>query len=316
MYKVLLYVILLSLVSNVASLPSTCICMAAEADKSDLTIAAEELMSTLDPFYKKHIVVDGLLIVGSENVSDYTLREVGHLAKMMLARRPEVMIDLIKKRRMYVTVMAYTEMQRDLPECKGLSPWWDYRARGLGCRPVSCGEENVLNLKGDPWAGESIFVHEFGHMLQGHMGVAVENFNERLHAIYGKAKQSGRFCGYAIEGGIGEFWAEGVQAYYNCNGTIRPKSGGGQSSFEVLDRQGKHLCHLQTRGQLKAHVPEYAALLDEAFNQNPWVYEPAANRLDQPHLKGFDPSRAPTFRWPPKVVEAFYRIEAEKKKSK
>jgi len=28
--------------------------------------------------------------------------------------------------------------------------------------------------------------------------------------------------------------------------------------------------------------------------------------------RGYDPAKAPTFRWPPKVIEAFKRIEAEK----
>ncbi len=60
-------------------------------------------------------------------------------------------------------------------------------------------------------------------------------------------------------------------------------------------------------------MPEYAKLLDNAFGQNKWVYVPLAERLDEPHLSGFDPAEAPTFRWPPAVVEAFNRIEAEKK---
>jgi len=34
-------------------------------------------------------------------------------------------------------------------------------------------------------------------------------------------------------------------------------------------------------------------------------------RLDEPHLRGYDPAKAPTFRWPPEVIEAYNRIEAE-----
>jgi len=45
---------------------------------------------------------------------------------------------------------------------------------------------------------------------------------------------------------------------------------------------------------------------------------PVAKRLDQPHLRGYDPSKAPAFSFPPEVVEAFDREEArraaEKKK--
>ena len=59
-------------------------------------------------------------------------------------------------------------------------------------------------------------------------------------------------------------------------------------------------------------MPEFAKLLDDSFRQNKWVYVPVAERLDEPHLRDFHPAEAPTFRWPPAVVEAFHRIEAER----
>jgi hypothetical protein len=37
-----------------------------------------------------------------------------------------------------------------------------------------------------------------------------------------------------------------------------------------------------------------------------------AKRLNEPHLSGFDPADAPEFRWPPAVIKAFDRIEAER----
>jgi formylglycine-generating enzyme required for sulfatase activity len=268
----------------------------------------EALRKTLDPFYKQHIVADGLVVAGSEKVSLYALGEAGYLAKKMLANRPDLIRDLCEKRKMFVAVMAYCELQTDLPDCRNMSLWWAYRARGLGSRPVSCGEENVLNLKGDPWEGENIFIHEFAHGIHSVLG---EEFNVRLRELYDQAKQSGRFRGYAIEGGIAEFWAEGVQTWFECNGRKRPESGGGQSSFEVLGPTGEHICHLQTRQQVRTHLPEFAKLLDDSFRQNKWVYVPVAKRLGEPHLSGFDPADAPEFRWPPAVVEAFHRIEVE-----
>ena len=64
----------------------------------------------------------------------------------------------------------------------------------------------------------------------------------------------------------------------------------------------------------KAYLPGLAELIDDELRQNRWVYVPVLKRLDQPDLRGYDPAKAPTFRWPPKVVEAFDRIEAEKAK--
>ena len=81
----------------------------------------QALRKTLDPFYKQHIVADGLVVAGSEKVSLYALGEAGYLANKMLANRPDVMRDLWEKRKMFVAVMAYCELQTDLPDCKGMS---------------------------------------------------------------------------------------------------------------------------------------------------------------------------------------------------
>jgi hypothetical protein len=220
-----------------------------------------------------------------------------------------------EKRNMYVCVIACAEMQSDLPECRGQGPWADYRCRGQGGRPLSCGEENLLGFPGDPWQGENIFVHEFAHGIHGVLADMDERFKARVEALHDEAAQSGRFRGYAIEGGPGEFWAEGVQAWFDCNGKIRPKCGGGQSSFEVIGPGGEHLCHIATRDQLKTHVPELAKLLDQSFRQNEWVYVPVLERLDEPHLRGYEPYKAPTFRWRPGVVEAYKRWASEQKRT-
>jgi len=305
-----------SLVSSLCFSLCTCCCPAAETGSVKQPSRVEALLKTLDPFYEQHVVADGLLIVSSEKVSQYALREVAYLARKVLANRPDVMQWFGEKRNMYVCVIAYNEMQSDLPECRGQGSWADYRCRGQGGRPISCAEENVLGFPGDPWQGENIFVHEFAHGIHGVLAGMDERFNARLEALHDEAKQSGRFRGYAIEGGPGEFWAEGVQAWFNCNGTIRPKSGGGQSSFEVLGPQGEHVCHIATREQLTAHLPEYAKLLDDSFRQNEWAYVPVAKRLDEPHLRGYDPSKAPTFRWPPEVIKAYKRFQAEQQKQR
>ena len=42
---------------------------------------------------------------------------------------------------------------------------WDKRARGLGGKITSCGEENLLNLKGDRYRSENILIHEFSHAI-------------------------------------------------------------------------------------------------------------------------------------------------------
>ena len=300
---------LASFAGGLSCLLLACCCLAEDAAPKSLTAVAEAKLKTLDPFYKQHVIAGGLLIVGSEKVSPYALREVGYLAQKLFANRPDILRKLVEVKKMHIGVMACTEMQTELPECRGLGPWWDYRARGLGGSSTSCGEESVLRLKGDPWKGESIVIHEFSHGFQGVIASLDKGYRERFMEIYNNARKSRRFRGYAIGGGPGEFWAEGVQAWFNCNGTIRPESGGGQSSFEVIGPKGEHICHLTNRDQVKKYMPEYAKLLDESFGHNPWVYTPIEKRLHQPHLRGFDPAKAPVFRWPPEVVAKYKKLD-------
>jgi formylglycine-generating enzyme len=276
--------------------------------KPDASKSVEARVKKMDPFYKQHVTVDSLLIAGSEKVSRHALDEVAYLAQKMLANRPDVLKGFTRQ----ISVMAYSEMQTALPDCRGLAPWWDYRARGLAGATISCGEENVLSFKGDPWKGENIFIHEFAHGLNGYFNSKDKGFQTRLNALHAKAQKSGLFEGYGISS-ASEFWAEGVQAWFNCNGTIRPESGGGQSSFEVLNADGNHVAHINTRKLVKTHLPGLAEFIDETFKQNQWVYTPVSKRLKEPHLKGFNPAKAPTFVWPEGVVEAFHKAEALKK---
>ena len=47
---------------------------------------AEALLKTLEPFYCRHAVADGLLVASSEKVSEYARREAAYLARKMLAK--------------------------------------------------------------------------------------------------------------------------------------------------------------------------------------------------------------------------------------
>jgi len=275
----------------------------AEVTRRGEPSGAHALLEKLDPFYKQHVSANGLLITSSEKVSKYALREAAYLVQKMLANRPDLLERLVE-RKMYVTVMAYNEMQIDLPECRGLSPRYDKRARGLGGYPISCAEENLLGYKGDPYQGENIFIHEFAHGIHGALAGLDEQFNTQLRTLHQKAQATGRFRGYGMST-FGEFWAEGVQSWFNCN-----RRGG----LDVLGPDGEHLCHIDTREQLKQHLPAFADTIAEAL-QNEWFHVPVLKRLDEPHLRGYDPANAPTFIWPPEVIEAYNQIEAERRRS-
>ncbi|NQT88212.1 hypothetical protein HQ560_15700, partial [bacterium] len=128
-----------------------------------------------DPFYRKHVSVGGFPILASGKVADPALKEAAFIIEGLLKGR-EDLLKAIADNGVHLAIMAPDEFTTDIPEHSLLKPklFWDRRARGLGPikkRPVvSCGEENLLLYKGDPYWEENILIHEFAHAIH-HMGL-------------------------------------------------------------------------------------------------------------------------------------------------
>src|SRR4051812_35836383 len=125
---------------------------------------------SLAPFYKKHVNVAGFSVVASDKVPDAALLEAAWIIRHELETREDILQALVANK-VRCAVMARDEFTTAIPEYSTLRPaqYWDKRARGLGAsrdRPaVSCGEENLLCYRGDPYASENILVHEFAHAI-------------------------------------------------------------------------------------------------------------------------------------------------------
>ncbi|BDI32450.1 hypothetical protein CCAX7_45010 [Capsulimonas corticalis] len=241
----------------------------------------------LSPFYRKCLMDDGFAIVSSAHVSDYALREAKYLIDSMLEGRGDIRKALIRNKVRFA-VQSPTEMTTAIPENRDLTPasYWDKRARGLGPTPdspaVSCGEENLLDYPGDPYRGENILVHEFSHAI-AEMGLPEidPGFHKRLKACYDGAMKAGLFHGFYAATNLNEYWAEGVQSHFNCNGNAGP------------DKRV-----IATREDLKAYDPDLEALIASVFPNRTWRYVPVKQRLTDAHLRGFDPAKSPRFAWP------------------
>lgn len=210
-----------------------------------------------DPFYKKHVSAGGLPIMSSEKVSDAALREAGHLIGKMVRHRPEVLKAMIAAG-VRIVVMHPNEMTTDIPEQRHMKPkrFWDLRARGLGGRITSCGEENLLNLPGDRYPTENILIHEFAHCMHGGLGRIDPDFNRRLTNAYEKARAKGLWKGTYAGTSRGEYWAEGVQSWFDTN------------------RQNDSLHnHVDTREELKVYDPDLATLLTAIYGDDEWRYQ-------------------------------------------
>lgn len=264
--------------------------IAAEPACYEVTAPPAELK--LEPFYAKYVSASGYPIVSSAKVSDYALKEAAYLVDMLLAQRPDVREAMIKSGSRLI-VMAHDEYTTDVPEHAHLTPkdYWDVRARGLGgsqTDPVcSCGEENLLGFAGDPYSTECILIHEFAHNIHLRGLVNVDpTFDERLERAYKAAMEQGLWKGKYAAVNHHEYFAEGVQSWFNNN------------------RENDHdHNHVNTRAELKEYDAGLAALCQEVFGQTELVYTKPATRL-QGHLAGYDPASAPTFRWPDRLRAA------------
>jgi alpha-glucosidase len=212
----------------------------------------------LDPFYKKHVSAGGLPVLSSDKVADEALLEARYLILQMLADREDILKALVKNKVRFV-VMAASEMTTDVPEQRDMMPkeYWDKRARGLGGQVTSCGEENLLNLKGDRYKNENILIHEFAHAIH-EIGLRTvdDPFDARLRKAYSKAMDNERWKDTYAATNHKEYWAEGVQAYFDC---AAPPAKGVHND-----------CN--TREKLKDYDPELFALIDEVFKESKFRY--------------------------------------------
>ncbi len=267
-----------------------CLVSAAVAAVGPVTAPPADLK--LDPFYKKYVSAGGLPVVSSGSVNDYALLETAHLAELMLAKRPDVRAAMIANGSRII-VIGYREFSTDIPEYAHMKPkdYWDARARGFGgslTDPVcSCAEENMLGYPGDPYAAENIFIHEFAHNIHLRGMVKLDpTFDARLKATYDAAMQKGLWKGKYAATNHHEYFAEGVQSWFNDN--------------RVNDHDHNHV-HL--RDQLIAYDPGLAAMCREVFGDTEIRYTKPASRLTG-HMAGYDPSKAPRFVWPERLNAA------------
>ena len=211
-------------------------------------------------FYKKHLDYKGFSILSSAKVSDVGLYEARFLIDKLLGEREDVLQAMIKQGCRFM-VMAPTEMTTDVPEQRHLKndpkTNWDQRARGLGGKLSSFGEENLLNLKGDRYNKENILIHEFNHAIhQQGLRVVDPTFNDRLKESYKKAMDKGLWKDTYAATNAGEYWAEGVQSYFDCN---------------APPARGVHN-DINTREKLAKYDPDLFELIDEVFKKSKFRY--------------------------------------------
>lgn len=279
------------LISIASHLSSKSVASEADQKPSQLKVEAPPSEMKLDAFYKKYVSVNGYPIVSSEKVDDHALLEAAYLVDLLLHKRPDVR-DAMVRSGSRMTVIAHNEFTTDIPEHRNLMPkdYWDRRARGTGGSlddPIcTCGEENLLAYPGDPYAAESILIHEFAHNIHLRGMVNVDpSFDARVKKTFESAIAQGLWKGAYAATNHHEYFAEGVQSWFDNN---RPP-----------DHDHNHV---DTRRELKEYDPGLAKLCEEVFGETELTYTKPTTRLTG-HLADYDPSKAPTFRWPERLAK-------------
>lgn len=228
--------------------------------KPQVTVPPTEL--NLAPFYKKYLNANGIPIVSSWRLPDSAMVKAWEIISFMTNDLPEVNLKQMQKVGSRVGIMARYEGTTDIPEhaylTKDTSINWDLRARGLGGdmqMPLTTGaEENILGYQIDKYHAEDILIHEFAHTIHI-VGIAPidPTFNTILQQYLDKAVSEGKYYRTYAKTDLYEYWAEGVQDWFNTNA-------------EVPKPDGKHN-QLNTRKELKKYDPRLYELIHKYFSE-------------------------------------------------
>jgi len=213
-------------------------------------------------FYSKLCTTNnGLKVVSSNRPSNAALERTAYLIGNVMANVDPRVAQSMNARGFRHAVMATypAEVTTHIPEHSWLGAYWNERARGLGATvqtPVgSSAEENAMCHSNDRYRVEDITIHEFAHSMHL-LGFALvfPNFNSELTGLYNAARY-GNFWGTGHTGTYAmtdfkEYFAEGVQSYYDCNAP---------DSYAPT-----------TRDQLWRKDPNLYHFLNRYLGNNPW----------------------------------------------
>ncbi len=225
-----------------------------------ITLPPAEL--NLDPFYKKYMNVNGIHLVSSWRVPDSCFHAAFITVNALTGMLPPEVLASMTERDTRIGIMARYEGTTDIPEhaylANDTSLNWDVRARGLGgtleLPLTTCAEENILAYQIDKYHAEDILIHEFAHTTHD-VGISpvYPDLNDRLQQALDAAIVNGRWFNTYAATNIWEYWAEGVQNWFNVNAEVEKEMG-----------DGKHN-RVNTREEMKRYDPALFNIIAEFF---------------------------------------------------
>jgi len=216
-----------------------------------------------DAFYEKYLDGDGIPVLASRDVDDVAVVAACKTVVHMVGFRSDIR-EAMMRQNMSVAIIGAGEVTTDIPEYRNLNsmfPQQDWnRLRGVGATlmiPVSSvGEENLLCLQGDIFAGEKLLVQTFATAVLLGVEEADNTFDNRVRAAWDAATSAGLWRNTYAEVNEIEYYAEGVQSWFDANLEVMPPDGNNGP--------------INTRGELKVYDPALASLIAETMPDDAW----------------------------------------------
>jgi hypothetical protein len=211
-------------------------------------------------FYGKYLDARGIPVLSSADVADPALATACTIVGHMLSARDDVREAMIGQN-MTVVVIGRNEVTTDIPEYANLyttnppDDWDSYR--GIGATLVipvtSAGEENLLCERNDPYAGGNILVQVFATSVLLGLEAVDSTFDDHLKAALSDSKSAGRWQGsYALVNDI-EYYARGVEAWFDTSAEGNPPDG-----------------RVDSRAHFQAYDPALAGLIEASMPGDTW----------------------------------------------
>jgi hypothetical protein len=190
------------------------------------TATIKEVNPPFMGFYTKYLDADGIPIRSGSVVDDKALYIARDKINMMLKHMENARKNLLKNGAEF-HIIGRDQQTSDLPENTsqksvkymdhGVLTDIDARTRGTGGLYASCGEENLLGLPNDRYAGGSdICVHEFAHDIMDYGLDSV--LNAKIKAQWQRTVALGYWKGAYAASNEQEYWAELSMWYFGKHG--------------------------------------------------------------------------------------------------
>jgi hypothetical protein len=188
--------------------------------------ASADVLQKIDPpeqgFYAQRMDYEGIPIKASAAVSAQALLAAHDRLFMMLRLIPSAAENL-RAQGAELHLIGKDQAPSDLPENLGTkgkpfdgAETIDQRTRGTGGILASCGEENLLKLDRDRYAGRDICVHEFSHAL--HVYGLSKDIQALITRQYADAMKKGLWKGLYASTNEREYFAELTMWYFGTRG--------------------------------------------------------------------------------------------------